>query len=86
MPRELLWEVLSKLAEQQKLVRLLKALHAHIEVKFTVNEVTHLIECIIGVKQGDILGPMRMVMNLNYLIWNMQMIHLSSSNKEEMWR
>ena len=40
------------------LVRLLKALHVHIGVKFTVNEVTHLIECIIGVKQGDILGPM----------------------------
>ena len=57
VPRELLWEVLSKFGVPQKLGRLLKALHAHIGVKFTVNEVTHLIECIIGVKQGDILGP-----------------------------
>ena len=29
----------------------------NINVKFTVDEVTHIIECLIGVKQGDILGP-----------------------------
>ena len=26
-------------------------------MKFTINEVTNTVECIIGVKQGDILGP-----------------------------
>ena len=57
VPRELLWEVLSKFGVPPKLIRLLQSLHAHVEVKFTVNDITHTIECIIGVKQGDILGP-----------------------------
>ena len=57
VPRELLWEILLKFGVPPKLVRLLKSLHAHVEVKFTVNDITNTVECIIGVKQGDILGP-----------------------------
>ena len=57
VPRELLWKVLEKFGVPPKLLRLLKSLHAHVEVSFVVNEITQTIECVIGVKQGDILGP-----------------------------
>ena len=57
VPRELLWKVLSKFGVPHKLVRLLQSVHAHVNITFTVNDVTHTIDCIIGVKQGDILGP-----------------------------
>ena len=57
VPRELLWKVLLKFGVPHKLVRLLVSLHAHVNISFTVNEVTNTINCIIGVKQGDILGP-----------------------------
>ena len=33
-------------------------MHAHVNIAFTVNDITQTIECVIGVKQGDILGPM----------------------------
>lgn len=39
------------------MLRLLKALHATYEIKFTVDGVTRYIRSIVGVKQGDILGP-----------------------------
>lgn len=57
VPRELLWEILAKFGVPPKLIQLLSALHEHIEVKFEVDGVSHMINCIIGVKQGDILGP-----------------------------
>ena len=57
VPREMLWIVLEKFGVSPKIIRLLQSLHAHVEVKFTVNDVTNTIDCIIGVKQGDILGP-----------------------------
>ena len=57
VPRELLWSVLLKFGVPPKLVQLLKSLHAHVNITFTVNDITSTIECIIGVKQGDILGP-----------------------------
>ena len=57
VPRELLWELLVKFGVPDKLVRLLKALHQDVTVKFEVDGVTHEISCTIGVKQGDILGP-----------------------------
>ena len=38
-------------------MRLIASLHGRVQVKFTVNEITHEIECTIGVKQGDVLGP-----------------------------
>jgi len=57
VPREHLWHVLGKIGAPRKLVNLLKSLYAHFEITFSVNEVTHHLENIIGVKQGDILGP-----------------------------
>ena len=57
VPRELLWMILSKFGVPEKLISLLKALHNDFKVKFTIDEVTQTLECIIGVKQGDILGP-----------------------------
>ena len=57
VPREMLWDVLLKFGVPVKLVQLLRALHNNVNVKFSVNEVTHTIKCTIGVKQGDILGP-----------------------------
>jgi len=57
VPRELLWSVLSKLGVPDKVIRLLKALHVDYKVKFTVDGVTKHIQSIVGVKQGDILGP-----------------------------
>ena len=57
VPRELLWQILSRFGVPDKLVSLLVALHEHVYVKFTVDDVTHTISCVIGVKQGDILGP-----------------------------
>ena len=41
-----------------KLIGILKVLHANFVVKFTVDDVTQSLDCIICVKQGDILGPM----------------------------
>jgi len=58
VPRELLWLVLEKFGVPMKLILLLKSLHANVQVKFVVNDVTKSIESIIGVKQGDILGPL----------------------------
>ena len=57
VPRELLWELLGKFGVPPKLVRLLKALHQDVFVKFEVDGITHEVRCTIGVKQGDILGP-----------------------------
>ena len=39
------------------MIHLLKSLHSHFTVKFSVNDIDHEILNIIGVKQGDILGP-----------------------------
>ena len=57
VPRALLWELLGKFGVPAKLIRLLKALHQDVTVKFEVDGVTHEVKCTIGVKQGDILGP-----------------------------
>ena len=57
VPRQALWEVLKKFGVPPKIIRLLQSLHAHVTVEFTVCDVTHTLDCTIGVKQGDILGP-----------------------------
>ena len=75
VPRELLWNVLSKFGVPPKLIRLLQSLHAHVEVTFTVNEITHVIECIIGVKQGDILGPILFTFYLAAIVITWRAIH-----------
>ena len=55
--KEFLWNILARFGVPPKLISLLKALYANFKVKFTVDEVTQTLECIIGVIQGDILGP-----------------------------
>ena len=57
VPRALLWELLGKFGVPAKLIRLLKALHQDVTVKFEIDGVAHEVKCTIGVKQGDILGP-----------------------------
>ena len=57
VPRELLWQLLEKFGVPPKLVRLLKAVHKDLLVKFEVEGLEHEVNCTIGVKQGDILGP-----------------------------
>ncbi len=57
VPRELLWEVLTKQGVPPKLVSLLRSLHKTVEVKFEYDNVTQMLDSIIGVKQGDLLGP-----------------------------
>ena len=58
VPRELLWRVLStKFGVPDKLVSILKAMHKNVEVLFEVDGVKKKLNSIIGVKQGDLLGP-----------------------------
>jgi hypothetical protein len=58
VPRELLWQVMSKQGvPPPKLISLLQALQGKLLVKFQVDSVEQVIDSIIGVKQGDILGP-----------------------------
>ena len=57
VPRELLWDILRKFGVPPKIVNLLKCLHERVTVKFSVEGVVHTLLSIIGVKQGDILGP-----------------------------
>ena len=57
VPHKLLWVILKKFSVPPKLINLLRSLHGRVEVKFSVNDITLSIFSIIGVKQGDILGP-----------------------------
>ena len=57
VPRQLLWDILYRFGVPPKLVSIIKSLHKNMDVKFTVDEVAHTIKSGIGVKQGDILGP-----------------------------
>jgi hypothetical protein len=53
----LLWRVLLRYGVPPKLVRLLIAMHRVVLVKFDVSGVVKTLLSIIGVKQGDLLGP-----------------------------
>ena len=55
--RALLWAAMEKLGVPPTVLSVLKALHAKVDVKFDVDGVEKNLESIIGVKQGDILGP-----------------------------
>ena len=57
VPRELLWAILRKFGVPEKLIRLLEAMHRQVVVKFNVSGVERTLGCTIGVKQGDVLGP-----------------------------
>ena len=57
IPREMFWKILAKFGVPNKLVSLLKVLLANFVVKFAVNDLTQSLDCIIGVKQGDVVGP-----------------------------
>ena len=57
MPRELLWQLLDKFGVPPKLIYLLRVLHQDVSVKFDVDGIEQQVRCTIGVKQGDILGP-----------------------------
>ena len=58
VPRELLWKILARIGVPQKILQLLIRLHADFDLQFEVDAITQQIESIVGVKQGDILGPM----------------------------
>jgi len=57
VPRELLWQVMLKYGVPPKIVSLLIALHELVHVKFEIDGVVRVLLSIIGVKQGDLLGP-----------------------------
>jgi hypothetical protein len=57
VPYELIWEVLTKQGVPPKLVSLLRSLHKIVKVKFEYENVAEMLDSIIGVKQGGLLGP-----------------------------
>jgi len=64
VPRTLLWQVMRRFGVHDKIVRLLEALHSTVNVKFSVEEVEMVIDSIIGVKQGDLLGPQLFIFHI----------------------
>jgi hypothetical protein len=55
--RTLLWKWLARLGAPDKLIRLLKAMHARVNVIFEIGEVRAQLQSLIGVLQGDTLAP-----------------------------
>ena len=58
------WQVMRKFGVPEKLVRLLEALHEHVNVHLEVEEATVILKSIIGVKQGDLLGPQLFIFHI----------------------
>ena len=57
VPREPLWKVLAKMGVPLKVIRLLTVLHTNVKFTFTMQGTERVIDNTVGVKQGDILGP-----------------------------
>ena len=55
--RELLWALIVRFGVSPKLMNLLRAINRDVKVKFEVEGNIHEVNCSIGVKQGDVLGP-----------------------------
>lgn len=54
--RKFFWKILPKFGVPNKLMSLLKVLHANFVLKFTADDDIQSLDCIIDVKQGNILG------------------------------
>ena len=78
VPRSFLWKVLERLGCPPKLLRLLKALHSDVTVEFTVQGVKMILESLIGVKQGDILGPILFVLFICGIMMSFRKKHPNS--------
>ena len=57
VPLKLLWLIMAHQGVPSKLISLLKGLHTTVFVKFEIDGVVKTMKQIIGVKQGDVLGP-----------------------------
>ena len=57
VPRHLLWIILERFGFPPKIITIMKSLHKNVIVKFAVGIVMPILSSIIGVKQGNILGP-----------------------------
>jgi len=68
VPRTLLWQVMRRFGVHEKVVRLLEAMHSTVNVKFSVEEIEMVIESIIGVKQGDLLGPQLFIFHIRAIM------------------
>ena len=58
VPRVLLWLVLEKAGVPEKLTNLLKALHSNVSVSIKSSGAERHFTSLVGVKQGDTLGPL----------------------------
>ena len=75
VPREMLWRVLAKFGVPPKMIAVLKALHASVHVEFEIDGISKIIESIIGVKQGDVLGPVLFVIYMAAVMMSWRQEH-----------